>query len=189
MPHISCVEVQIGHILAFTQNTLNVECFRIYKENHVPHHCMAKVYDVPPNALIERMAVYLKENDIPCPSWTSFVKTGAHAERPPQQRDWWYVRCASILRKIYLNGPVGVNQLRMEYGGGKPSGYGAAHHRPAGGAIIRNAIHGLEKLGLVGQMERRGRIITKEGMKRLDNMSTQILNEMIAANPSLKVYK
>ena len=149
---------------------------------------MAKVFDVPPNELVERLAVQLREEGITEPEWTAFVKTGAHADRPPHRRDWWYVRCASILRKIYMHGPMGINELRKEYGGGRPSGYGAAHHRPAGGAIIRNAVHGLEKLGLVEQ-SKSGRIVSSAGMKKLDGVATQILHEMIQDNPSLKVYR
>lgn len=149
---------------------------------------MAKVFDVPPNELVERLAVQLREEGIAEPEWTAFVKTGAHADRPPHRRDWWYVRCASILRKIYMHGPMGINELRKEYGGGRPSGYGAAHHRPAGGAIIRNAVHGLEKLGLVEQ-SKGGRIVSSAGMKKLDGVATEILHEMIQDNPSLKVYR
>ncbi|MDH3386218.1 MAG: 40S ribosomal protein S19, partial [Nitrosopumilus sp.] len=89
---------------------------------------MAKVYDVPADVLISRLAEVLKNEDIPAPTWASFVKTGAHADKPPQNRDWWHTRCASIMRKIYLKGPVGTNELRNVYGGGKPSGYGMAHH-------------------------------------------------------------
>lgn len=148
---------------------------------------MAKVFDVPPDELVERLAVQLREEGIPEPEWTAFVKTGAHADRPPHRRDWWYVRCASVLRKIYMHGPVGISGLRKEYGGGKPSGYGAAHHRSAGGAIIRNAVHGLEGLGLVVQTKG-GRVVTSAGMKKLDNLSTQILKEMVRENQPLKAY-
>jgi len=105
---------------------------------------MAKVYDVPADILINRLAEILRNEDIPAPEWTRFVKTGTHADKPPQNSDWWHVRCASILRKIYLHGPISVNELRSIYGSGRPVGYGAAHHKDAGGAIIRNAIHGLE---------------------------------------------
>lgn len=78
---------------------------------------MAKVYDVPADVLIERLSTALKSEDIPAPSWIPFVKTGAHAEKPPQDREWWQTRCASIMRKIYLNGPIGINALRNDYGG------------------------------------------------------------------------
>jgi len=149
---------------------------------------MAKVYDVPADVFIERLSEILKKEDIPAPSWIPFVKTGAHADKPPQNRDWWHTRCASIFRKIYLHGPIGINDLRNDYGGGKPSGYGAAHHKDAGGAIIRNAIHGLEKLGYVEKVEKKGRVVTKQGMQKLDRLATEILSELIPENPQLKVY-
>jgi len=149
---------------------------------------MAKVYDVPADLLIGKLTENLKNEDIPAPSWIPFVKTGAHADKPPQDPDWWYTRCASILRKIYLRGPIGVNELRRIYGGGRPSGYGAAHHKSAGGAIIRNAIHGLEKLGYLEKVEKKGRVISRQGMKKLDRLATDILNELTVETPHLKVY-
>ena len=149
---------------------------------------MAKVHDVPADVLLRKLTDILKNEDIPAPSWTSFVKTGSHADRPPHEKDWWHIRCASILRKIYLHGPIGINDLRKEFGGGKPVGYGAAHHRDAGGAIIRNAIHGLEKLGYVEKVEKKGRIVTKQGMQKLDRLATEILKELTTENQHLKVY-
>ena len=150
---------------------------------------MAKVYDVPANALISKLAEVLKSEDIPAPSWSLFVKTGAHADKPPQKSDWWHTRCASILRKIYLHGPISVNELRTMYGDGKRNMYyGARHHKDASGAIIRNAMHGLEKLGYVEKVEKKGRVLSRQGMQKLDKMSTEILNEMIQKTPKLKIY-
>lgn len=149
---------------------------------------MAKVFDVPSDVLIGRLATILKNEDIPAPSWIPFVKTGAHADKPPQDREWWYARCASLMRKIYLNGPIGINELRNVYGGGRPSGYGAAHHKDASGAIIRNAIQGLEKLGYVEKIEKKGRVVSKQGMQKLDRLATEILKEMIVEKPELKIY-
>ena len=150
---------------------------------------MAKVYDVPANVLISKLTEVLKTEDIPAPSWSLFVKTGAHADKPPQQSDWWHTRCASILRKIYLHGPISVNDLRTMYGDGKRNMYyGARHHKDASGAIIRNAMHGLEKLGYVEKVEKKGRVLSRQGMQKLDKMSTEILNEMIQKTPKLKIY-
>ena len=149
---------------------------------------MAKVYDVPAYDFISKLSEILKTEDIPAPSWIPFVKTGAHAIKPPQNSEWWHVRCASILRKIYLNGPISVNRLRSIYGGGKAVGYGAAHHKNASGAVIRNAIHGLEKLGYVQKAEKKGRMVTKQGMQKLDKLATEILSEMISKEPRLKIY-
>lgn len=149
---------------------------------------MAKVYDVPPDVLIGKLADVLKNEDIAPPSWIPFVKTGVHADKPPQDRDWWHTRCASLLRKIYLRGPIGIHGLCIEYGGGKPRGYGAAHHRDAGGAIIRNAIHGLEKLGYVEKSGNKGRVATKQGMQKLDKMATDILKDLAQTRPELNIY-
>ena len=150
---------------------------------------MAKVYDVPADELILKLTEILKTEEIPAPNWTMFVKTGAHADKPPQKSDWWYTRCASILRKIYLHGPLSVNDLRTIYGTGKRNMYyGARHHKDASGAIIRNAIHGLEKLGYLEKVEKKGRVVTRQGMQKLDKLSTEILNELIKITPKLKIY-
>ena len=150
---------------------------------------MAKVYDVPADILINRLSEILKNEDIPAPNWAPFVKTGTHADKPPQNSEWWHVRCASILRKIYLHSPASVKELRSMYGGGKPVGYGTAHHRHASGAIIRNAVHALEKLGYIGKVEKKGRVLTKQGTKKLDVLATEILKEKITEEPRLRIYK
>ena len=68
---------------------------------------MVTVYDVPAEQLILKTAQKLKENDkIVPPDWAEFVKTGRHTERAPSQDDWWYTRAASILRKLYVKGPI-----------------------------------------------------------------------------------
>ena len=150
---------------------------------------MAKIYDVPADNLILKLSEVLKTEDIPAPSWAVFVKTGAHADKPPQKSDWWYTRCASILRKIYLHGPLTVNDLRTIYGDGKRNMYyGARHHKDASGAVIRNAIHGLEKLGYLEKVEKKGSVVTRQGMQKLDKLSTEILNELIKITPKLKIY-
>lgn len=149
---------------------------------------MAKVYDVPADVLIDKLTEILKNEDLPAPSWTPFVKTGSHADKPPQKPDWWYTRCASILRKVYLHGPMGVNDLRKVYGGGKAVSYGARNHRNAGGVIIRKAIQGLEKLGYIEKVAGKGRVISKNGMQKLDRLATEILTHLVSETPKLKVY-
>ena len=150
---------------------------------------MAKVYDVPADELISRLAEQLKkEKKIEPPAWSAFVKTGVHAEKIPQNKDWWYVRCASILRKVYLQGPVGVSDLRVEYGGLKQMGYNLAHHRDAGGAIIRKAMQQLEAAGFIVKVQGKGRLISSEGMKKLDRLATEIHKDLIKVSPQLQRY-
>ena len=49
---------------------------------------MAKVHDVPADMLIKKLSEILKSEDINPPAWISFVKTGVHADKPPQKVDW-----------------------------------------------------------------------------------------------------
>jgi small subunit ribosomal protein S19e len=149
---------------------------------------MAKVYDIPADYLIPRFAEHLKKDKkIEAPNWSSFVKTGCHVEKIPQNKDWWYVRCASLLRKIYMHGPLGVSDLRREYGGKKQIGYSLAHHRRAGGAIIRRALQQLESSGYLIKKDQ-GRLISDEGMKRMDRISTEIYKELTTSMPELQRY-
>ena len=37
-----------------------------------------------------------------------YVKTGASREIAPHREDWFYVRCATLARKIFLKPCVGV---------------------------------------------------------------------------------
>ena len=69
---------------------------------------MTTVYDVPADELIKLTAEKLKEMGLQPPEFTKFVKTGVHKEKPPEDEDWWYIRCASVLRRIYIDGPVGI---------------------------------------------------------------------------------
>ena len=78
---------------------------------------MAKAYDVSAHDLIIRLAEQLKkEKKIEAPEWGAFVKTGTHVEKIPENKDWWYIRCASILRKVYVHGPISISDLKSVYG-------------------------------------------------------------------------
>ena len=151
---------------------------------------MTTAYDVPSDVLIGKLSGYFKENikDVTPPEWAAHVKTGSHVERVPQMPDWWYIRTASLLRKLYMDGPVGVQRLRKEYGGRKRKGNAPAHHRKAGGSIIRTSLQQLEKAGLVDKVEKSGRVVSKKGRSLLDAMSTQIKKDLDREKPELKSY-
>ena len=82
------------------------------------------------------------------------------------------MRCASILRQIYVNSNVGVNKLRMHYGGKKRRGVKPARHAPAGGSTIRKAMQELEKAGLLAK-DKTGRVLTARGRKLLDEVAKE----------------
>jgi len=143
------------------------------------------VYDVPANRLIEKLADHLKRvSQVQPPVWAAYVKTGSQAERPPQSKDWWYFRAASVLRKLYLHGPIGVSDLRTEYGGLIAVGYTLAHHRDAGSSNIRKIIAQLQAAGFL-QKTTKGRVVSAEGRRLLDKLSTEIFKEMAKENKEL----
>ena len=112
---------------------------------------MTTPYDVPASKFIDRLAKYLKENidEVQPPSWASVAKTGMHVEKQPQNPNWWYVRSASVLRKVYVHGPIGLEKLRADYGGRKNFGVKRSHAIKAGGNNIRKVLQQLEAAGLV----------------------------------------
>jgi small subunit ribosomal protein S19e len=128
---------------------------------------MVTANDVEANRLIGKAAEKLKDMALPAPVFVGLVKTGSHASRPPQSPDFWYFRCASILRQAYMNDKVGVNRLRRHYGGRKRSGVSPEHHRPSGGSTVRKALQALEKAGLLIK-QKTGRTLSPKGRKLLD---------------------
>ena len=131
------------------------------------------IKDAPINKLIEEVASRLeKDKDFKSPAWTPFVKTGVSRERPPTQKNWWYLRSASILRKIYLKPGLGVNRLRKVYGGKKNMGAEPQHVRQGSGAVIRKSIQYLETAGyLKAEKNEKGktnkRVLSEKGRELL----------------------
>ncbi|MBU5575170.1 MAG: 30S ribosomal protein S19e [Candidatus Aenigmatarchaeota archaeon] len=134
--------------------------------------------DVPAQKLINEVAKALEAyKEIQPPLWSKFTKTGVCCERPPIQDNFWYLRCASILRKLYIsNTPIGVRKLQTVYGKLRRRGHKPPHHRKAGGKIIRLMLQQLEKAGFITKTEKpkKGRIITPKGIKFLDKVSNKI---------------
>lgn len=151
---------------------------------------MATPYDVPASKLIEKLAAFLKENveEIAPPSWASLAKTGSHAQKQPQNVDWWYTRCASLLRKIYVHGPIGIETLRADYGGRKDFGIRPEHAVKAGGAVVRKALQQLEAAGLVETVKARGRRVTPKGRSLLREVAAELHKELAKEIPALEKY-
>ena len=136
---------------------------------------MASVKDVDNQDFIMKLAEKLKTlEEIKPPEWATFVKTGVHKERPPAQKDWWWIRSAALLRKTYLNHGIGVPRLRKAYGGRKNRGHKPEHKYKASGNIIRKSLQQLEAAGLVKTEKGKGRVITSKGQKLLSSVSKEI---------------
>ncbi|MEM2784939.1 MAG: 40S ribosomal protein S19 [Candidatus Pacearchaeota archaeon] len=108
------------------------------------------VHEIEPMKFILALASELKKMpEFKMPEWAMFVKTGAAKERPPEEKDWWYIRAASILRSVYIRGVVGVSRLRVKYGSRKNRGMRPEKFYKASGKIIRTILQQATKAGLV----------------------------------------
>jgi small subunit ribosomal protein S19e len=150
---------------------------------------MTGVKDVPADMLIEKAAEKLKEMDaIYVPKWAPYVKTGIHKEKRPVDPDWWYTRTAAVLRKVYIHGPIGVMRLSAMFGGKVDRGSKRYHPVRGSRSIIQTSLVQLENAGLVIKDGKKGRKISPEGQKFLNDLSYEILKELAEKRPELKKY-
>lgn len=141
---------------------------------------MVKIYDVNPTQLINGVAEELKNVDgVNPPEWAKFVKTGVHKERPPENPEWWYIRSAAVLRKVFKLGPIGVSKLRKAYGGRKNRGHKPDKTMVGSGNIIRTILQQLEGAQLVKQAQKgvhKGRVATPQGIALMDKVARQLIS-------------
>ena len=136
---------------------------------------MVHIRDRETQEVIARAAQKLKSvPEIKPPEWAGIVKTGMHKERPPVQEDWWHIRSASVLRKLYLNQSLGVSKLRKVYGGRKNKGHGPEHKYRASGNILRKVLQQLEAAGMVKTEKGKGRSITQKGRAFLNSAAKEV---------------
>jgi small subunit ribosomal protein S19e len=149
---------------------------------------MVSAHDVPSARLIAALAVQMKSlSSVQEPDWAPWVKTGSHAERPPANADWWFTRAASLLRKLYLHGPVGLSDLERAYGGSKALHYAPKHHRDAGGSSIRRILKQLEQAELVAKTPK-GRVLSPKGRALLDKASAELFASLSQDTKALARY-
>lgn len=150
---------------------------------------MTTVYDVPPQRLIDMTADKLREfPEINAPEWASDVKTGTHVETQPVQDNWWHIRTAAVLRKVYLYGPIGTERLSAEFGGARDRRVKPYKAVKGSRSIVRHSLQQLESAGLIEANKNKGRIITAKGQSLLDNTAREVMKEMASADPELSKY-
>lgn len=150
---------------------------------------MTTANDVPATLLIERLATKLSSYEaIKQPDWAKFAKTGTHREKSPTRVDWWQMRAAAVLRKVYLKGPIGVERLAAEYGGRCDNGSAPYHAVRGSRALARAMIKQLEASKLIKIERGRGRSVSNSGQSLVDNTSHEVLKELAVNNPELTKY-
>lgn len=152
---------------------------------------MTSLYDAPPEEVLEAlMEKFEDEPAIEEPEWFPYVKSGSDRELPPEQDDFWLRRTASLLRKVAIDGPVGIGSLETEYGSGK-QGSNRYRVRPrkqstGSGNIIRTSLQQLEEAGYVERAEGEGRKVTPEGHSLLDDTAQEVIESL--DDPALERY-
>ena len=150
---------------------------------------MVTLYDVPPEELIEELADRLADR-LETPAWVEHTKTSHDRELPPQQDDFWERRGASLLRKVAIEGPIGVERLSTGYGGtkGGSNRYAVAPATQVDGStkIIRELLIQLEDDGLIQTAQGEGRRTTAEGDAFLDEVAKDVFDDL--DNPELERY-
>ncbi len=150
---------------------------------------MTTVYDVPAEALIKALAPKLAKLDaIKPPAWAPHVTTGVHCEKPPVQEDWWEIRAAAVLRRVYMNGPLGTERLRALYGGPKNRGSKPNRAAKGSGSIARETLKQLEAAGLLESVKGEGRRTTPQGQKLANDAAHEVMKGLAKELPALAKY-
>ncbi|GER57088.1 40S ribosomal protein S19, partial [Striga asiatica] len=74
------------------------------------------------------------------PDWIDLVKTDVLKELAPYDPDWYYIRAASMARKLYLRGGLGVGAFRRIYGRSKRNDNHPPHFGKSSGSVARNIL-------------------------------------------------
>ena len=139
---------------------------------------MSKVYtlkDVSSHEFVVEYAQHLKKTGkMDVPKWIDIAKTAPFKELEPYDEDYYYIRAASIARKIYLRQGTGVGAFRKVYGGRKNKGTRKEKFQKASGGMIRSILINLANAGVIVKLEDGGRKITKKGQKDLDLVATTL---------------
>jgi len=137
----------------------------------------ALIHEADPEKFINSLASKLQAvPEFAQPEWAFYVKTSAAKARPPFSRNWWQMRAASILRKIYAKGTLGVERLRKEYTAKKNMGHKPERVYKAGGKVIRTILQQAESAGFLEKRKegKRGRQLTKKGLEFMNKVIEEV---------------
>lgn len=119
-------------------------------------------------------AHFKQEGKLFVPRCTELVKTSHGRERAPQKQDWFYIRCAAVLRAIYLRPGTGYGGLSKRFGNKKNRGSQPEITTKAARGLLHWACRSLEGLKLVTKGKEGGHVITKEGRKKVDTIAFNV---------------
>ena len=122
-------------------------------------------------------AAYLKRSGkIEIPEWTDYCKTATHKDLSPYDADWYYIRAASMARKIYLRGTIGVGMFKRIYGGNGRRGVRGRRFNTSSGSVARTILRNLVNIGVLEEDEDTGmKSLSREGQRDLDRIASSIV--------------
>jgi small subunit ribosomal protein S19e len=133
------------------------------------------VRDISAEKFIAAYAEVLKNNDkFVVPKWADIVKTGVHKELAPYDPDWYFIRAAAIVRKVYLRQGTGVGALSKRFGGNYRRGAAPERHQDAARGLIRTILINLDDLKITESSSKGGRKISRVGQQALDLVAGQV---------------
>lgn len=132
--------------------------------------------DVDQHKFVKAFSAFLKKTGkLDVPDWVDLVKSAKFKELAPYDPDWFYTRCAALLRHIYFRAPVGINTITKIFGGRKRNGVRPSHYCRSSGSVARKALQALENLKLIEKVpDNRGRRLTAQGRRDVDRIAAQI---------------
>ncbi|TRY72185.1 hypothetical protein TCAL_00232 [Tigriopus californicus] len=138
------------------------------------------VKDVDQQKFTKGLAAFLKKSGkMKVPEWVDLVKTNVSKELAPYDEDWYFIRCASVARHIYVRSPVGVNTLTKIYGVRKNNGSKPSHWRSGSGSVARKALQSLEGMKWLEKDPSGGRRLTSQGRRDLDRIAAQVKSNKV----------
>lgn len=142
-----------------------------------------KIEEVCPVKFIDTLSKSLKEEKkLQKPEEAAYIKTGHGRELAPENENWYHIRAASILRKLYmeeLTNPekskhgFGVMWFARVYGGSKNNGHKPSHTVSGSKSLVRRILQSLENIKLVSKLSMGGRKLSPTGLSYLESIAEQ----------------
>ncbi|KAH8374133.1 hypothetical protein KR200_007571, partial [Drosophila serrata] len=130
------------------------------------------VKDLDQHVVTKVLASFLKKSGkLVVPVQAEFIKTGKFKETAPTEDDWFYTRCASIMRHLYIRSPSGVAAFTKVYGGRKRNGTHPSRYCRSADGCIRKALQALEAARMVEKHPEGGRKLTSKGQRDMDRIA------------------
>merc|ERR1712046_405347 len=120
-----------------------------------------------------------KEAVISMDASCSLMKTGSFKERSPDSEKWIFFRGAAILRRIAVEGGMGVGKLSKVFGGKNNRKLSKPHKVKSSRGHLRKLVQQLGKAGLLSEEKGELRKITQKGKELLDSIAKSVENSRV----------